>query len=274
MRIGMGVMKRGMPAWIAKLVPDAPSIASRFFTVSEDGSTSPATLHLNQIPLPFHPGKDFDLLATAGGDRLWKLIWNLATGGESTVSNLSIISPTHTTQTYRIESHPPALPSGFGSGTGAESRTSNRTLRKTLKRASRLSPTPARRMLSSIEVQPVDSSSASFKPIATIRFERELDIDQEALHFYPFSGRGFEPYGFFTGLRRCVYPASVQSRPHDRLQRAQREHRPFRRFIRYWSEIPTGPLDVEKEGQPWLHPSSLEIRLLESAGGFASLFLR
>ena len=35
MRLGMGVMKTGMPNWLANLVPDAPSIAARFFSPSE-----------------------------------------------------------------------------------------------------------------------------------------------------------------------------------------------------------------------------------------------
>ena len=71
LRIGMGVMKRGMPAWLADRIPDAPSIAARFYTPSTPG----------EIRLERHPGQDLDLLATAGGDRLWKLLLNLATGG-------------------------------------------------------------------------------------------------------------------------------------------------------------------------------------------------
>jgi hypothetical protein len=34
LRIGMGVMKRGMPRWLADHIPDAPSIAARFYTPS------------------------------------------------------------------------------------------------------------------------------------------------------------------------------------------------------------------------------------------------
>ena len=68
LRIGMGVMKRGMPRWLAKLVPDAPSIAMRF---------SPGEIRLER-----RPGEDLDLLCTAGGDRLWKLLVNLMLGGK------------------------------------------------------------------------------------------------------------------------------------------------------------------------------------------------
>src|SRR5262249_25944676 len=71
LRIGMGVMKRGMPAWLADHIPDAPSIAARFYTASTPG----------EIRLQRRPGEDLDLLSTAGGDRLWKLLLNLATGG-------------------------------------------------------------------------------------------------------------------------------------------------------------------------------------------------
>ena len=261
MRIGMGVMKRGMPEWIASLVPDAPSIASRFFTVSEKESDSPAALHLSQIPMQYHPGQDFDLLATAGGDRLWKLIWNLATGGRkyglkpfdyfanSYYADVPYRIATAGTPVWiRVKYR---LQNAIASDLGSKEQDSAENAEA---REQALTDACAAHALLHVEVQPVDSSSASFKPIATIRFERELDIDQEALHFYPFSGRGFEPYGFFTGLRRCVYPASVQSRPHDRLQRAQREHHPFRRFIRYWSEIPTGPLDVEKRSTAMATP--------------------
>ena len=72
MRIGMGVMKRGMPAWLADHIPDAPSIASRFYG-ADAGDTIPLERRLRQ---------DLDLLCTAGGDRLWKLLVNLALGGQ------------------------------------------------------------------------------------------------------------------------------------------------------------------------------------------------
>lgn len=249
MRIGMGMMKRGMPEWLANLIPDAPSIASRFFTVSGPESISPAALGLNQIPIEFHPGQDFDLLATAGGDRLWKLIWNLATGGRryglkpfDYFANLYYadvpyrIGGASTPVWIRLKHHPKSA-----AVTNPGNREQNSEAREQA-----LTDACAAHTLLHIEVQPVDSSTAPFEPIASIRFERELDLDQEALHYYPFSGRGFEPYGFFTGLRRSVYPASVQSRPHDRLQRAERERHYLHRLVRYWREIPTGPIEVEE----------------------------
>ena len=73
LRIGMGVMKRGMPAWLATLIPDAPSIAVRFRS-DEDGR--------NPVSIQRVPSADLDLLCTAGGDRLWKLLLNLMLGGK------------------------------------------------------------------------------------------------------------------------------------------------------------------------------------------------
>lgn len=265
MRIGMGVMKRGMPAWLAALIPDAPSIASRFFTASEAESGSPTPLRLGQLPVQFRPGRDFDLLATAGGDRLWKLVWNLATGGTKYglkpfdyFANLYYadvpyrIAPAGTAVWIRLKYHPKTPTASDPGGTGRNFAGGAKA------REQALTDACAAHVLLHIEVQPVDSPTASFEPIAEIQFEREIDVDQEALHFDPFSGRGFEPYGFLTGLRRCVYPASVQSRPHDRPQRAQREHHPFRRLIRYWNEIPTGPIAIEGGSTAMATPSQPE----------------
>ena len=53
-----------------------------------------------------------------------------------------------------------------------------------------------------IRRQRVNAPSESFVPIAEIVFEEEIQIDQETLHYDPFAGRGFEPFGFITGLRR------------------------------------------------------------------------
>jgi hypothetical protein len=267
MRIGMGMMKRGMPAWLVKRIPDAPSIASRFFIASETESGPPLALHLSQIPLQIRPGRDLDLLATAGGDRLWKLIWNLATGGRKYglrpfdyFSNLY-----YADVPYRAEGASTAV--WIRLKPYPETRTAidtsypqHESARNAEAREQGLTDACAARALLHVEVQPVHSPTACFEPIATIQFATEIDVDQETLHFNPISGRGFEPYGFFTGLRRSVYPASVQSRPHDRRQRAQREHLPFRRLIRYWKEIPTGPIAIEGEGTDMATPSQPEIQ--------------
>jgi hypothetical protein len=252
MRIGMGVMKCGMPVWLAELIPDAPSIASRFFTAPEAEPGSPTALRFNQLPLQFQPDRDFDLLTTAGGDRLWKLVWNLATGGKKYDLNRFdyFANSYYADVPYRILSSDKAVwirikheteasigkfPSDLKQNSTGDAKTREQALTEAC----------AAHTLLHIEVQPVESPDGSFEPIAVIRFERELNVDQEALHFYPFSGRGFEPYGFFTGLRRSVYAASVQSRPHNWQRRVQREGHPFRRLIGYWREIPTGPVAVE-----------------------------
>jgi hypothetical protein len=240
MRTGMGVMKRGMPAWLAAVIPDAPSIALRFFTAAAAENDSPAALHLSQIPLQFQPDHHFDLLATAGGDRLWKLIWNLATGGKKYglhpfdyFANLYFADVPYrvgdSVVWIRLSYPAPTAPAGVDAAS----------------REQALTDACAAHALLHVEVQGIHSA-ADFAPVAEIQFETELEIDQEALHFSPFSGRGFSPYGFFTGLRACVYPASVQSRPHNRSQREQRKYHPIARLIRYWREVPAVPF-VDKE---------------------------
>ncbi len=53
-----------------------------------------------------------------------------------------------------------------------------------------------------------------WQPIARIALEKELTIDQAALHFSAFNdGKGFEPRGFVHALRKAVYPASQEGRP-------------------------------------------------------------
>lgn len=54
-------------------------------------------------------------------------------------------------------------------------------------------------------------------PIARIVFERELELDQEALHFDPFrTGEGLAPVGLVHAIRKAVYSASQHARPaHD-----------------------------------------------------------
>ncbi len=53
--------------------------------------------------------------------------------------------------------------------------------------------------------------------IARISFDREVELDQEALHFDPFrTGEGLEPVGMIHAIRKAVYAASQHARPaHD-----------------------------------------------------------
>ena len=210
MRLGMGVMKRGMPAWLVKIVPDAPSIAARF-------------------------GGDFDLLCTAGGNRLWKLVLNLALGGRFFGLNPHDYfgNEYYADVPYRIDNGRMRVwlrLAPDGSSLAGETREEGLTRAVSERRVVRL------------EAQRAGNRREPFVPFAEIRFEEELEIDQEALHFDPFEGRGFEPYGYLTALRRSVYPASAGARPATNIQRAAREREPFsRRLARYLALDPAIP---------------------------------
>jgi hypothetical protein len=244
MRLGMGVLKRHMPAWLVKAVPDAPSIASRFFSSEEMSAGRP--LKSSQVPLKARPPHDLDVLATAGGDRLYKLLWNLATGGKK--DSLDRYDYLHNFYyadvPYRLEDSglriwirivPTVNPD-----TPAESQNHSAD---PLSREHALSNFCAHHGELRIEAQRVESPGSAFIPVAVIRFEEELTLDQESLHYDPFSGRALVPYGLFTSLRRIVYPASVQNRPHNIEQRQTRKHHLIHRFIRYWNEVPDGPFE-------------------------------
>src|SRR5260370_28832546 len=73
MRIGMGIVKRNVPAWVKNRIPDAPSVAVRF-------CRSPNAEAISTFD---RAERELDVLFTAGGDRLWKLVGNLAFGGHS-----------------------------------------------------------------------------------------------------------------------------------------------------------------------------------------------
>ncbi len=56
--------------------------------------------------------------------------------------------------------------------------------------------------------------SLAWYPIATIQLEREVQLDQAALHFSAFNdGKGIVPRGFVQAIRLAVYPASQEGRP-------------------------------------------------------------
>jgi cytochrome c5 len=226
MRIGMGVMKRGMPRWLADHIPDAPSIASRFFTASVPG----------EIRLVRRPEEDFDLLSTAGGDRLWKILVNLLLGGRmyglhqfDYFRNIYHADVPYRINGDKIDVWTRLVPmQNVGSGTPENGSA----------REQGLTDAVACNATIRVEVQRVGAAAEPFIPIAEIRFEEEFQIDQEALHFSPVTGRGFQPHGFLTDLRRIVYPASAQSRAKSGTGRAQRQHHFFARLIRYFKELP------------------------------------
>jgi len=228
LRMGMGLMKKGAPQWLVDRIPDAPSIASRFF------STSTA----NEIRLQRRPGEDLDLLCTAGGDRLWKLIVNLAIGGKMWgLRQFDYFQNIYYSQVpYRIDGGAsdvwirlnPVRGAGQESPLDSEGREQG------------LTDAVAQHATVRIEAQRVGDSQETFVPIAEIQFEEEVEIDQEALHFDPVAGRGFVPHGFLTELRMSVYPASVQCRPPNHMERTRREDEGVtRRLARYLEHPPS-----------------------------------
>lgn len=244
MRMGMGIMKKGMPLWLANHVPDAPSIAMRF---------SPEEIRLER-----REGEDLDLLCTAGGDRLWKLLVNLMLGGKMYgLNQFDYFRNAYYAQVpYRIDGGERdvwvRLIPDRGQGTPAAGLPKDAPARE-----QDLTNAVARQAAIAIEVQPVDGEGTPFVPIARIRFEEEIEIDQEALHFDPVAGRGFEPHGVFTEVRKVVYPVSAHSRPSSVQERARRAgENPLRRSGRFLEEregIPReGVLPEARRLRAWL----------------------
>ena len=170
--------------------------------------------------------EELDILFTAGGDRLWKLL-NLTRGGAYGLSQFDYFQNRYFADVpYRIadcgldvwlrlvpQAHGRQ---GLGGNVDADRPRNAET------REEGLTVAASGGAVLVIEAQPTGDPGASFVPFATVRFEREIEIDQEALHFQPFAGRGFEPYGFFTTLRKKVYPASAHARPANRGEREAR----------------------------------------------------
>ncbi len=212
LRLGMGVMKRGMPGWLVKLVPDAPSISARFWTYNG----------IDQVRLDRMPQQDLDLLSTAGGDRLWKLVLNLAAGGRGFglhpldyFSNIYYADVPYLVEAAGVQVWLRLVPDA--TSVDGETPTDGAG------REDRLTRAVAAHATIRIEAQLAGKANEPFVPIALMRFEDEIEIDQEALHFQPVAGRGFTPTGFLTTLRTAVYPASFQNRPHNVAERSRRE---------------------------------------------------
>ena len=257
LRIGMGLMKRGWPSWLADLVPDAPSIAARFFS-----AIAPSEVRIER-----RPGEDLDLLCTAGGDRLWKLLVNLATGGKMFgLRKFDYFQNLYFAQVpYRIDDGQLDVWIRFVPELASASSTSG-TPNDGVTREERLTRAVADHAVIRIEAQRVADGRAAFLPVAEMRFEEEIHIDQEALHFDPIAGRGFVPRGFLTDLRRYVYPASVQSRASTADERSRREKEAFfRRLVRYVRQPPSpvlgevSPVTSATAGvvRRWLRPAVL-----------------
>jgi hypothetical protein len=208
MRIGMGLMKKGSPLWLADRIPDAPSVAMRIASSA------------NEITPQGPSAQCLDLLCTAGGNRLWKLVLNLATGGWMFgLHKLDYFKNLyHADVPYRIDDgkrdvwirlvpdvETPGLPQD------GPARENGLTL------------AVRRHAVLRLEVQPVGNARLPFVPIAEIRFDEEIEIDQEALHFDPFAARGFEPHGVLSEVRKSVYPASARERAASTSERDRRQ---------------------------------------------------
>ena len=225
--MGMGLMKKGAPRWFADHVPDAPSISSRFYSAS-----TPSDIRLER-----RPREDLDLLCSAGGDRLWKLVLNLATGGLMFgLRQFDYFRNVYYSQVpYKIAN----TSLGLWIRLVPDVSTSQATPTDGAGREQALTDAVTRHSVVRIEAQRVGSRREPFVPLAEIRFEDEIHVDQEALHFDAVAGRGFEPYAFLTELRRTVYPSSAGHRPHSRTERMQRDSESiFRRLARYFEYRP------------------------------------
>jgi hypothetical protein len=227
MRMGMGVMKRGWPQWLADSIPDAPSVASRFFKPSA----------VENVGLERCAGEDLDLLCTAGGDRLWKLLYNLATGGRKYgLHQFDYFRNVYYGDVpYRID----AGAADVWVRLVPQANDSAEVPHDGPSRERALTNAVANHAVLRLEVQRTRDATQPFLPIAEIRFEDEVQIDQEKLHFFPIEGRGFQPHGFFTELRRIVYPESVQSRPATEPERMRRAYESWlRRLARFFNQYP------------------------------------
>ena len=230
-RVGMGVMKRGWPRWIADHIPDAPSMALRIFSVAAPG----------EVPLERRPGADLDLLCTAGGDRLWKLVLNLSTGGFmyglnkfDYFSNLYYAQVPYRTDDGFLDVWIRLVPYLEDSSLNDPALSGV----DTATREARLTKAVAVHAPVRIEVQRTGNRREPFVPIAELRLQSEIQIDQEALHFDPVEGRGFVPHGALTSLRRSVYPASVHGRPSSHEDRERREHESIvKRVARFFDRV-------------------------------------
>jgi hypothetical protein len=216
LRIGMGVLKKHAPRAIARVIPDAPSVALRVYSAS-----AAAEQRLDRVP-----GEDLDVLFTAGGDRLWKLLLNMSTFqyGLGLTRYDYFRNVYYADVPYRIDEGRldvwlrlvPDRDAGAASAPATDEA-----------REQGLTDAVARHATLRIEAQATGDRRAPFVPVAEVRFEAEIEIDQEALHFDPVEGRGFVPHGVLTAVRRTVYPASFHRRAETRYERVARDREGF-----------------------------------------------
>jgi hypothetical protein len=183
LRIGMGLAKTSWPTFIRNHIPDAPSFAGRFSPSSNPDAISRTGRGPDEL----------DILFTAGGDRLWKLILNLATGGRGYgLKRFDYLQNQYFAQVpYRVAGCELnlwlRLRAAGSAPTEAHRADSDVAREQILSQAVRHGAELV------IEAQPVTSKSAPFLRVAKIRLDREIDVDQDALHFQPFGGRASNP---------------------------------------------------------------------------------
>jgi len=214
MRIGMGVIKQHAPNWAKTWIPDAPSVATRF---------SPATRYA--VSYVRGGADELDILFTAGGDRLWKLLGNLLTGGRCFgLHQFDYFKNRYFAQVpYKIDGTP-ALDVWLRLTPAVSGPDRPNTVAA---REQGLTDAVNSGAEFIVSAQRTRDANADFRPIAKIRFTEEIEIDQEKLRFQPTAGRGFVPYGVLTKLRDRVYPASADARPHDKDERKKRDDEGF-----------------------------------------------
>jgi mono/diheme cytochrome c family protein len=238
LRAGMGLMKKSAPRWLAEIIPDAPSIACRFFEPvagNEDGLWRRA-------------GWDLDLLCTAGGDRLWKLVLNLSTGGWMYgLVRFDYFRNVYFSQTpYQISGTPAEFWIRLVPSTGPVSISPKDDAGREKQLTIAISEHAVLRM----EARHARERNAPWIPFAELRLEEEIHIDQEALHFDPVGGRGFVPTGFLTSLRKTVYPSSRMHRPSSVQERVWREQEGIERRLKmYLKGRLTSHSDVATAGE-------------------------
>jgi hypothetical protein len=94
-----------------------------------------------------------------------------------------------------------------------------------------------------VQVRPADEES-DWTTVAQFTLDAILpDVDQESFYFQPFDKRrGFEPYTWWTNVRRVVYPASVAARPGSQAERMRRRELSWgQRFALYLNGAPPVP---------------------------------
>jgi hypothetical protein len=175
------------------------------------------------------------LLCTAGGDRLWKLILNLAAGGWwGGLDRFDYFHNYYYAEVpHRVDDTDLDVWLRLATEPIADDGAS---LRSAVGREDGLTAAVASHAVIRLEAQRAGRGKREpFVPFLEIRFDEEIAIDQETLHFDPGEGRGFVAHGFLTELRKTAYRASARKRPASAGERDARQRSGLiRRFVRFF----------------------------------------